>query len=206
MDAAQSKPGHAEDGNGSARPVGKRTREPEVRRFAILEAARAAFAERGFAKTTIREVARRAGVTHGLVIRHFGSKEQLFVAAVPGSRNLMAEVAGDLGSLPKRVAQSYVRRMSESGSGDPFVALIRAAASEEEAAKRLFAAMQDEALEMYRQVIPGPDVDRRVSSSGAYLIGVTFARYVLRSGPLATMSEQELVRHLTPNLRAILLD
>ncbi|WP_374938430.1 TetR/AcrR family transcriptional regulator [Streptomyces sp. Ru62] len=46
---------------------------------------------------------RRAGVTHGLVIRHFGSKERLFVAAVPSSGDLMAEIAGDSGSLPTRV-------------------------------------------------------------------------------------------------------
>lgn len=177
-----------------------------MRRAAILEAARDAFAERGFAKTTIRAIARRAGVTHGLVIRHFGSKEQLFLAAVPSSQNLMAEVAGDPKSLPTRVARSYVRRMSDSGGSDPFVALIRAVASNEETAKRLFAAMQEESLEMYRHVIPGPDLEERVSSVGAYLIGVTFSRYVFKSGPLASMSDEELIRHLIPHLRGILLD
>lgn len=188
-----------------AGPPQKRTRAPEVRRAAILEAARAAFAEQGFAKTTIRDVARRAKVTHGLVIRHFGSKERLFLAAVPSSQNLMAEVAGDPKTLPTRVAQAYVRRMSTSGGSDPFVALIRAVASGEEAAQRLFAGMQADGLEMYRHVIPGPDLEARVSSVGSYLIGVTFSRYVVKSGPLAEMSEKELVRHLVPNLRTILL-
>ncbi|MFI7324992.1 TetR family transcriptional regulator [Streptomyces rubiginosohelvolus] len=193
-----------EDGP-KATPAKKRTREPEVRRAAILAAARDAFANQGFAKTTIREVAHRAGVTHGLVIRHFGSKEQLFLAAVPSSNNLMAEVAGDPKSLPTRIARSYVRRMSASEGSDPFVAVIRAVASEEEAAKRLFAAMHDESLEMYAHVIPSPDLPERVSSVGAYLLGVTFSRYVHRSGPLADMTDEELIRHLTPHLRAILL-
>ncbi|MBQ0826655.1 TetR/AcrR family transcriptional regulator [Streptomyces tagetis] len=202
MEASQAEATADED---VPHPAKKRTRDPEARRAAIVEAARATFAEQGFAKATIREVARRAGVTHGLVIRHFGSKERLFLASVPSSHNLMAEIAGDPRSLPTRVARSYVRRMSRSGGCDPFVALIRAVASGEGAAERLFAVMQEESLEMYRQVIPGPDIDQRVASVGAYLIGVTFSRYVLKSGSLAEMSDDELVRHLTPNLRGILL-
>ncbi|MDN0200767.1 TetR family transcriptional regulator [Streptomyces sp. S.PNR 29] len=184
----------------------RRRRAPEERRAAIVEAARAAFAELGFGKTTIREVARRAGVTHGLVIRHFGSKEQLFLAAVPSPRTLMEEVAGDPRTLPTRVARSYVRRMAVSGGNDPFVALLRAVATDEETAKRLFAAMQEDSLEMYRHVIPGPKLEERVASVGAYLIGVTFSRYVFKSGPLASMPDEDLIRHLVPNLRMILLD
>jgi DNA-binding transcriptional regulator YbjK len=187
-------------------PAKKRRRDPEASRAAILEAARTAFAERGYSKTTVRDVARRAGVTHGLVLRHFTSKEQLFLAAVPSPRTLMAEVAGDPRTLPTRIARSYVRRMADSEGSDPFVAMLRAMASEEETARRLFTAMQQDSLEMYRQVIPGPDLEERVASAGAYLIGVTFSRYVFRSGPLAEMPDEQLVRHLSPVLRGILLD
>jgi AcrR family transcriptional regulator len=48
---------------------------------AVLEAAADLFAERGPAATSIRDVAVRSGVNHGLVYRHFGTKEDL-VAAV----------------------------------------------------------------------------------------------------------------------------
>nr|WP_301122628.1 helix-turn-helix domain-containing protein [Mycolicibacterium fortuitum] len=48
---------------------------------AILDAAAELFAERGPARTSLRDVAARAGVTYGLVFRHFGTKESL-VAAV----------------------------------------------------------------------------------------------------------------------------
>ena len=48
---------------------------------AVLDAASDLFAEQGPATTSIREVAARSGVNHGLVYRHFGTKEEL-VAAV----------------------------------------------------------------------------------------------------------------------------
>jgi TetR/AcrR family transcriptional regulator, mexJK operon transcriptional repressor len=54
--------------------------EPEVRREAIMEAARAIFLERGFARATIDEVVARAGGSKATVYALFGSKEGLFGA------------------------------------------------------------------------------------------------------------------------------
>ncbi len=68
--------------------------------MAILEAAREVFTERGYARATIREIARRAGVTHGLVMRHFGTKEQLLIEALPGPRVAAGVVPGDRGHAP----------------------------------------------------------------------------------------------------------
>jgi DNA-binding transcriptional regulator YbjK len=71
---------------------------------AILAAARSVLAERGYERATIREIARRAGVTHGLVVMHFATKEQLFLQAVPGTRDLEVHVRGDRAGLAERVA------------------------------------------------------------------------------------------------------
>lgn len=49
---------------------------------AVLAAASELFAEKGPAATSIREVAARAGVNHGLLHRHFGSKRQLLAATL----------------------------------------------------------------------------------------------------------------------------
>jgi AcrR family transcriptional regulator len=49
---------------------------------AILEAATDLFAERGPAATSIRDIATRSKVNHGLVFRHFGTKEQLVGAVL----------------------------------------------------------------------------------------------------------------------------
>ncbi|MFI7702296.1 TetR family transcriptional regulator [Nonomuraea sp. NPDC049480] len=183
----------------------KRRRDPEASRAAILGAARAAFAERGYARATIREIAQRAGVTHGLVMRHFASKEQLFIAAMPGARDLDELMPGTPETLPERIAQAFVDRMENADGNDPFIALIRSAASDEHAATDLYLAMRQRSIDSYRALITGPDAEERVDLLGAHLIGVTFSRYVVRKGPLAEMPADRLVRHLTRTLRDILL-
>jgi AcrR family transcriptional regulator len=52
-------------------------------RDAILQAARRLFGERGYAATTIREIAAEAGVSPALVMKACGSKEQLYADATP---------------------------------------------------------------------------------------------------------------------------
>lgn len=54
----------------------------DQRRSQILEAARRAFSRRGdVAGTTIRDIATEAGISEGIIYRHFESKEELFFEA-----------------------------------------------------------------------------------------------------------------------------
>ena len=184
----------------------KRTRDPEAKRAAILVAARVVFAEYGYERATIREIARRAGVTHGLVVLHFATKEKLFLAAIPGSSFMAASVPGDLEGLPARVAKAYVARMEMAEDVDPLIALLRSAAGDQSVAKALLRAMRQEATVVYRKVLTGPDMETKVDMIAAHLIGVTFSRYVLADGSLAALSPDELIDRLTRTLRAILLD
>lgn len=55
--------------------------QPAQRRAAILDAAVAEISERGFARTTSRHVAARAGVTHGLLHHYFPDHDSLLAAA-----------------------------------------------------------------------------------------------------------------------------
>ncbi|TDD40815.1 TetR/AcrR family transcriptional regulator [Nonomuraea terrae] len=196
----------APDATPPAEPARRRRRDPDTHRAAILEAAREAFAERGYARATIRDIARRAGVTHGLVMRHFTSKERLFLCAVPGTRDIDEVVAGDLASLPERVAGAFVARMETNAADDPFVALVRSAASDERAAIDLYTAMQRRSVAAYRTVLDGDDVDVRVDLMAAQLTGVAFNRYIVRAGPLASMTAAELTTHLSRVLRRIMFD
>lgn len=54
------------------------TRDPDLTRARILDAARGLFVEKGFAAVSMREIAACSEVTKSLIHHHFGSKEQLW--------------------------------------------------------------------------------------------------------------------------------
>ncbi|MCD7947604.1 MAG: TetR/AcrR family transcriptional regulator [Oscillospiraceae bacterium] len=66
------------------------TKEPEVRKQEILETAIAVFAERGYEKTKMSDIAEKMGVAQGLCYRYFPSKEALFDSAVEEYAHILA--------------------------------------------------------------------------------------------------------------------
>ena len=69
-----------------------RVRDPEAVRTSVLDAALRLFAERGFAETSLRDISAASGVSHPLILHHFGSKDALFAA------------------VKRRVVEGYVQR------------------------------------------------------------------------------------------------
>lgn len=65
-------------------------------RAALIDAAARMFAEQGPRAVSVREVAREAGVNHGLVHRHFGSKEGLLQEVMA---HLASRIAGSMGEV-----------------------------------------------------------------------------------------------------------
>ncbi len=65
-----------------ASAIGTREEQKRETRAKILQAALEQFAERGFDGASVRDIAKRAGVIHGLIKYHFESKEKLWMTAV----------------------------------------------------------------------------------------------------------------------------
>ncbi|MGW5311198.1 helix-turn-helix domain-containing protein [Nocardia thailandica] len=78
------------DPNSATPPVGR-----DAVAAAVLTAATELYAERGPAATSIRDVAERAGVNHGLVFRHFGAKDALVAAVLNHLADESASALGD---------------------------------------------------------------------------------------------------------------
>jgi AcrR family transcriptional regulator len=81
----------------------------EATRSALLAAGRTLFGERGFAATSIEDLASVAGVTRGALYHHFSSKEDLF-AAVFEQVEVELMAAAHKGSLAGSDAWDRMRR------------------------------------------------------------------------------------------------
>src|ERR1700761_9206493 len=77
---------------------------------AVLEAATDLFAERGPAATSIRDIAARSNVNHGLVFRHFGTKDQL-IGAVLNHLGATTNALQKAGATPAELQRSMDRHM-----------------------------------------------------------------------------------------------
>jgi AcrR family transcriptional regulator len=100
-----------------------RPRNADATKQALLRAAQELFGQHGFDGTTTREIGERAGVDRALIARYYGTKADLYIAA------MVAEVRGD--QVPsefrdlKEMAEAMVTRMDSHGLGPVTQALIR---------------------------------------------------------------------------------
>jgi AcrR family transcriptional regulator len=86
---------------------GRKIRDAEKTRLAILGAAKALFAERGFANTGLREIAAAANISLALVNRYFGFKETLFETALESSIDMSELLAVDHSHFGAHVARTF---------------------------------------------------------------------------------------------------
>src|SRR5438067_12221945 len=104
---------------------------PTTSRDTILEAARRQFAEAGYEPTSVRSIAAEAGVDAALVVHFFGTKEQLFRAAVAWPFD-PAELATRLigpgaEGLGERLARTFLTFWDDPETSPQLLALLRAA-------------------------------------------------------------------------------
>src|SRR3954469_3000978 len=121
-----------------AKSRGRRRGDTSVSREDVGRIALEQFATRGYARTTIRSVAEAAGVDPALVMYHHGSKGELFRAAVamrfdPGATAEQL-AAGDPAPVGRRLIDFLLAAWDQPVQRQVFLARIRAAATEPEAA------------------------------------------------------------------------
>lgn len=190
------------------RPVGRRPGDPDVTREEILTAARSVFGAVGFDRATIRSIAADAGVDPALVLHHFGTKQQLFAAAhsLPIDLSVMLQA---IQAVPQSQRGEFLTSMYLglfAAEGSPMLSLLRAAATNEDAARMLREFIEDAVLSHADELAPGPGSRLRLATAASHLIGTIVGRVLLGVAPLADVELDELVTLISPSIQRYLDD
>ncbi|WP_297600836.1 TetR family transcriptional regulator [Mycobacterium sp.] len=171
----------------------------------ILAAARDQFAEHGWAGTAIRAVARTADVDPALIYHYFGSKEGLLDAATTPPQKWLDAVAATWATPKADLGRQLIRTVLDTWTDEEVGPILRAVL--------LTAAHEDKTREKLRLIVErgliggstlGADEDERLRRSGliaTQLIGFALLRYVWKMEPIASMSEDQVVAAMAPNLQ-----
>lgn len=176
-----------------------RIRDAESTKATILTAARERFAKDGYERATIRAIAADAKIDPALVMRYFGNKEKLFAAAADFDLGLP-----DLSALPRdcvgaALVEHFVERWERD---DTFMALLRAAATNEAAAKRVSAVLGGQVAPVIASLSQEPArAATRAGLVSSQILGMALCRYVLRLPPLLAMTRAEVVAWLGPTVQ-----
>ncbi|NJP97747.1 helix-turn-helix transcriptional regulator [Nonomuraea sp. FMUSA5-5] len=169
------------------RPRGRRAAVSKPALDEILEAARQSFAERGFAATSIREIARRAGVDPALLLYYFGDKTDLFRAVVrPAWEVLRGHTFTDDGAL---AALWLAELWEDPARAQAMRILLMGVCSEEEL------------LEAVPGIFGDASAPLRTAVVQACVFGFAVVHHVLRLEALASASPEDLIELATLPLR-----
>ncbi|MCV7152810.1 TetR/AcrR family transcriptional regulator [Mycolicibacterium pyrenivorans] len=175
----------------------------------ILSCARELFARNGIDNTSIRAIAADAGVDPALVHHYFGTKTQLFAAAIHIPIDPMT-IIGPLREVPVdqigRVLPSLLLPLWDSELGKGFIATLRSILGGSNDVS-LFRAFLQEVItaEVGSRVDDPPGSGRvRVQFVVSQLVGIVMARYILELEPFKSLPVEQIVDTVAPNLQRYL--
>ena len=166
----------------------------------ILAAAREQFAKAGFERATIRAIAADANIDPSMVMRYFGSKDQLFAAAADFDLELPDLSAIDRDKVGTALVDHFLKRWERD---EVLVVLLRASATNAEAAQRMRIMFATQLLPVVTKINPD-EPERRAALIATQTLGLALCRYVLQLPPIVTMPHDEAVAWLGPTVQRYL--
>lgn len=179
-----------------------RRKDATATRAALLSAARTLFSERGYERTTVRAIAAEAGVNQALLFRYFGTKSDLFRAALTDrGRQMLTEGSDD--SLPARLLASVLDPSDTATQGSWLLTALRSA-DREDGALLIQRELGDEYARTLSSLTEAPDGELRADLLLAWLLGIALVRSVHRREPLAHADPRAVAEIVLRATQAIL--
>ena len=175
-----------------------RPRDAAATKQALLSAAQSLFGEGGFEGTTIRDIGERAGADPALIARYFGSKADLYIAAV------VAEAQADSTEINQLAdaAEALITRTDRLGLGPVTQALIRSdttgeirRAARDHLTRRMVTPLTSD---MARSGLDRPQLRAQIATSA--LLGINLGRALGWFPELQTVPKDQLVELITNQL------
>jgi AcrR family transcriptional regulator len=186
--------------------TGRRRGSPDTRE-AILRAAAAAFAEKGFDGASIRAIAADAGVDPALVHHYFGTKEQLFLATVNAPLDptelVPRVVAGGIDGFGERLVRTLLAAWDNPAVSRAGSALLRTAVQHEWSRRMLREFLTAQVL---RRAMRELDIDpaegpTRATLVASQVMGLIMIRYIMGFEPLASADPEAVVAAVAPTIQ-----
>lgn len=184
--------------------VSTRAEKGAATRAKILKVARQRFAADGYDRATIRTIAAEACIDPSLVMRYFGSKQGLFVAAADIDLRMP-----ELGDLPReQVGAALVQHfLSRWEADDIMQALLRTAATNEQAAERMRSMLASQTVPTVSAASGDPGMALlRADLISSQFLGFAYCRFVLKLPSLTGLSHAQIVEILEPPVSRFLFD
>jgi AcrR family transcriptional regulator len=174
----------------------------------ILGAARASFAQRGYAGTSLRAVARDANVDPALVKYYFTDKAGLLDAALVPPPAWGRAIAGGAGAPLRARGAVLVKTMLDSWA-DPGIAeflrsAILVAAHEPIALQRFTSVFAVNVLAAVSAQLPDEERLLRASLASTQIVGLAIMRYVWKVGAVAMLPDERVVELIGPTIQRYL--
>lgn len=171
----------------------------------IVEAAKRVFAEKGYDGTSLRGVAREAGVDPALVHHYFDGKAALFVSAMalPFDPRQVKNHASGTEHSGSRTIEGFLTMWDHAeGTGSSFASCLSAMAASSNVADAMREFVNERVWSVLRHNEDETEAQRRrrIAMVSAQLMGLAFARYILRVAPMSTASPRQIGRWVGPTL------
>ena len=176
-------------------------------RSGLLDAARSLFAASGYARTTMKGVAAAAGVAPEVVRRYYASKGELFAAALrlptDPATAVPALLAPGLEGLGDRLVRFMLSTLDDPQARADLLGLARAGGSAYSSTRALQEYVESAVVDRVVTAIGVPDARMRAALISSYLMGIAVGRYVARIEPLASASDEHVVRMVGPVIQGL---
>lgn len=175
----------------------------------ILETARRLFAEHGFEGTSLRQIARTAGVDPAMVHHFFKGKDELFALSVELPAAPEEVLAGVSTASPDQRGELVVRavlNLWDSPAQPRLVAFLRGTVGSRTKTVLLRELVTRRILSRIMVGVPGTreEVALRADLVATQMVGLMMVRYVVRLEPLASAAPEDVIRLVAPNVQRYL--